>query len=150
MSSILATVMWAILAYICYKIAVLMYAKYCYARTAAAMGCKDAPTMPCADPFGIQTARDCMRAVRDECFPTFAIDTMDSISQNEGRLCTTFSLKLPPGSKETFTVDPRNIQAILALKFKDFKLPEMRLKLFAPLLGQGIVCLSLFVWQIFL
>ena len=43
------------------------------------------------------------------------------------------------GSPTTFTIDPKNIQAVLATQFKDFGLGDMRNGNFNPLLGHGIV-----------
>ena len=41
------------------------------------------------------------------------------------------------GRRVTFTMDPENLKAVLATKFKDFGLGQ-RLAAFGPLLGQGI------------
>lgn len=52
---------------------------------------------------------------------------------------TTFAM---PGASETaviHTIDPVNIQAILATKFKDFILGDRRIKAFKPLLGDSIL-----------
>jgi hypothetical protein len=38
-----------------------------------------------------------------------------------------------------FTVDPKNVQTILATQFKDFGLGDARNNNFKPLLGHGIV-----------
>lgn len=49
----------------------------------------------------------------------------------------TFEAKMP-GRRALFTVEPENIQAMLAHKFDDFDLGENRLTAFHPLLGNGI------------
>lgn len=43
------------------------------------------------------------------------------------------------GTAEMYTIDPVNIQAILATNFKDFKLGERRIREFKPLLGDSIL-----------
>lgn len=42
------------------------------------------------------------------------------------------------GRKVFFTVEPKNVQTVLALKFKDFELGEYRNRAMRPLLGFGI------------
>ena len=42
------------------------------------------------------------------------------------------------GTDVIATVDPKNIQAVLATQFNDFALGELRRKNFFPLLGNGI------------
>ncbi|KAI8216881.1 Cytochrome P450 52A5, partial [Colletotrichum sp. SAR 10_86] len=42
------------------------------------------------------------------------------------------------GPREVYTVDPLNIQALLATKFQDFDLGERRIAQFSPLLGRSI------------
>lgn len=42
------------------------------------------------------------------------------------------------GSKQFATVDPKNVQAILATQFQDFELGHIRRDAFLPLLGLGI------------
>lgn len=49
----------------------------------------------------------------------------------------TFEAKMP-GRRALFTVEPENVQAMLAHRFKDFDLGENRLTAFRPLLGNGI------------
>lgn len=43
------------------------------------------------------------------------------------------------GSPMTFTIEPKNVQTLLATQFKDFGLGEWRNGNFNPLLGHGIV-----------
>ncbi|WYZ33976.1 hypothetical protein EsH8_I_000252 [Colletotrichum jinshuiense] len=62
----------------------------------------------------------------------------DVIGANYEENGTTFSMPGFFGPAELFTVDPANIQAILATKFNDFDLGERRIKQFRPLLGHNI------------
>jgi cytochrome P450 len=45
------------------------------------------------------------------------------------------------------TIEPKNVQAILATKFKDFDLGHYRNKALRPLLGQGIFASDGEVWE---
>lgn len=49
----------------------------------------------------------------------------------------TFKARMP-GRRVTLTVEPKNVQTILALKFKDFELGVYRNRAMRPLLGNGI------------
>jgi cytochrome P450 len=58
---------------------------------------------------------------------------------------TTFKTSL--GRIVIITIEPRNVQAILALKFKDFDLGSPRNKAMSPLLGQGIFTSDGQLWE---
>ena len=45
--------------------------------------------------------------------------------------------------RTVLTVDPKNVQAVLGAKFKDFLLGEPRRNAFYPLLGNGIFTVRL-------
>ncbi|PVI06909.1 cytochrome P450 52A12 [Periconia macrospinosa] len=62
---------------------------------------------------------------------------MEKIWEKEGRVIPTMSEKIA-GMPLVITVDPKNVQAVLATKFKDFGLGEFRFKSFYPMLGSGI------------
>ncbi|KAG2019378.1 hypothetical protein GB937_005292 [Aspergillus fischeri] len=49
--------------------------------------------------------------------------------------------------KAIFTVEPKNVQTVLALKFKDFELGEYRNRAVRPLLGYGIFSTDGSVWE---
>ncbi len=51
------------------------------------------------------------------------------------------------GRQAIMTADPKNVQAILAIKFKDFDLGNVRNKAFQPLLGQGIFASDGHIWE---
>lgn len=46
-----------------------------------------------------------------------------------------------------FTIEPKNIQTVLALKFKDFELGEYRNRALQPLLGYGIFSTDGSKWE---
>lgn len=58
----------------------------------------------------------------------------------------TFNMKLLRGDS-IWTVDPKNVQAVLALKFKDFDLSPNRSRAFVPLLGSGIFTTNGAEWE---
>lgn len=51
------------------------------------------------------------------------------------------------GRRVIFTVEPKNVQTVLALKFKDFELGEYRNRAMRPLLGFGIFCTDGSRWE---
>ncbi|GAB7349065.1 hypothetical protein MBLNU459_g8025t2 [Dothideomycetes sp. NU459] len=59
------------------------------------------------------------------------------MSKREGRNVNTWAFTVF-GKRGHLTVDPKNIQAVLATQFKDFGLGQTRCNNFSPLLGHGI------------
>ena len=51
------------------------------------------------------------------------------------------------GRHVVFTIEPKNVQTILALKFKDFELGDYRNKAMRPLLGYGIFSTDGSKWE---
>lgn len=51
------------------------------------------------------------------------------------------------GRRVVFTVEPKNVQTVLALKFKDFELGEYRNRAMRPLLGHGIFSTDGSKWE---
>lgn len=58
----------------------------------------------------------------------------------------TFKAKMI-GRQVIFTVEPKNVQTVLALKFKDFELGYYRNKAMRPLLGYGIFSTDGSKWE---
>jgi hypothetical protein len=139
MRSIIVLPTLALLAFTIYKVTLSILKTLRQNRKAKALGCKHPPTLPSADPFGIQMAIDTTKANANKRMPTWAVGLIQEMCQTYARPCLTFYLKFPPGTREIFTVDPRNVQTVLATKFKDFELPGARVGNFGPLLGRGIV-----------
>ncbi|KAJ0164256.1 Cytochrome P450 52A5 [Colletotrichum tanaceti] len=71
----------------------------------------------------------------------------DVIGPNYAANGTTFSMPGFFGPSEVYTIDPANIQAVLANKFKDFDLGERRIKQFKPLLGNSIFTADGAFWE---
>jgi cytochrome P450 len=71
-----------------------------------------------------------------------SLELMRSWHQQYGK---TFQSYL--GRPIIITIEPKNVQTILALKFKDFELGHYRNKALAPLLGQGIFASDGEIWE---
>jgi hypothetical protein len=116
----------------------LLFISWQQSRKAKSLGCEAVPLYPCKDPLGIGTLRESLAADRQNTLPELAMDRVAAISEKEHRLVTTFVLR-NLGRNNIFTIDPKNIQAMLATQFKDFGLGAARSISLHPLLGTGIV-----------
>ena len=103
------------------------------------LGCKRAPSLPCADPFGIQNTVLLIKADGQKRMPEYQIERFEEMCHRFGRVCHTYEVKMPPGKTHFVTSEPENLKAILATQFKDFGLPQIRILDFKPMLGPGIV-----------
>lgn len=130
--------LWAIAAYILYRAIASVAASRRRARMARERGCKPAPAFNKWDVLGIHNVRMLLRADREKRLPEYSEERVATISAREGRHVTTMR-NVIAGEESFFTIEPRNIQAILATQFKDFELGERRNGNFQPLLGHGIV-----------
>lgn len=108
-----------------------------HARKARELGCANVPMYPCSDPFGIGNLKASLAADKAKALPALAEQRVQTISDIENRNVTTFIIR-NLGRDLYFTVDPKNIQAVLATQFKDFELGEIRRRSVHPLLGTGI------------
>ncbi|KAF2176380.1 cytochrome P450 52A12 [Zopfia rhizophila CBS 207.26] len=89
------------------------------------------------DPIGIDNIRRIFKADQECRMPQYLQERVDDMCEKEKRRVSTFYQNLL-GSGAIFTVDPKNIQTILATQFKDFGLGDTRNNNFFPLLGHGI------------
>ncbi|CAG8301096.1 unnamed protein product [Penicillium salamii] len=106
-------------------------------RHAKSLGCGSVPLYPCKDPFGINNLKQSLAADKENLVPELAEKRINVISEQENRYVTTFSIR-NLGRTHLFTIDPKNIQALLATQFKDFELGSVRRDSMHPLLGTGI------------
>lgn len=109
-----------------------------HSRNARRLGCANVPVYPCKDPFGIGTLRQALVADKEHLVPELVEKRVVEVSEQEDRFVTTFALP-NCGRTHLFTIDPKNIQALLATQFKDFELGTVRRESIHPLLGTGIV-----------
>lgn len=108
------------------------------AYKARQLGCGSIPLYPGKDPWGISNLLDSMEADKVKRIPQLTERRLRQVCENEGRPVTTFRFRQVFRESIT-TVDPKNIQAVLATQFKDFALGAPRKNSLHPLLGSGIV-----------
>lgn len=89
--------------------------------------------------FGIGMVTAMLAASREKRF----LELIRSWHRDYG---TTFRASMA-GRHVVFTVEPENVQTILALKFKDFELGTIRSNSFRPLLGHGIFSSDGMQWE---
>lgn len=109
-----------------------------HSRNAKRLGCGSVPTYPCKDPLGIETLKQALAADKAKLLPELAEKRVKVTSDQENRYVTTFTIR-NLGRTHLSTVDPKNIQALLATQFKDFELGTVRRANLHPLLGTGVV-----------
>lgn len=110
-----------------------------YRARARELGCEPPLWMTTYDPTGIADLVKGVKAGRKKQFPTYIQSNFERVAIKHGRTVGTLRVRSPFFRETIVTMDPRNIQTILALKFKDFGLGVNRTDNFEPLLGHGIV-----------
>ncbi|KAJ5502300.1 Cytochrome P450 E-class CYP52 [Penicillium fimorum] len=108
-----------------------------HSRNAKRLGCGSLPMYPGKDPFGIDNLRQSLLADKAKLIPELAEKRFKVIGDQEKRIVTTHCFR-NLGRTHISTVDPKNVQAILATQFKDFDLGPVRQISMHPLLGTGI------------
>ena len=119
-------------AYAAYYLVASLLASRRHARNAARLGCKPPTRRPHQLPLGIDLAHRVVKADREKCVPDMFLAVYEELG------CPSTWTQLFLGTETLVTVDPKNIQAILATQFNDFELGETRRGNFAPVLGNGI------------
>ena len=132
MPSYALAVLWALTAFIVYKIATRIISNRHHASEAKRLGCQPPPVRPLKLPFGIDGVMRALRADREKLFP----DMLEEIYHEVGNAAT-FSQN-QAGSDLLMTVDPKNIQALLATQFNDYELGPVRRGAMWPMFGNGI------------
>lgn len=116
----------------------LALASWQHSRKAKSLGCGSLPTFPSKDPLGIDNLKQTLAADKEGLVPKLTEKRVQLISERENRYVSTYSIR-NLGRNHVFTIDPKNIQALLATQFKDFELGQVRHASMHPLLGTGIV-----------
>ena len=129
--SILA-LLWAISAFFIYKVAAAIIKNRNHAAIARRLGCQPAPYRASKYPFGIDSILRALQADRDKLFMDMLSDIFHELGDPP-----TFSQSIA-GSVTFMTMDPKNIQAILATQFNDFELGSVRRGALWPMFGNGI------------
>ncbi|EQL01406.1 cytochrome P450 52A12 [Ophiocordyceps sinensis CO18] len=118
-----------------------------HAARAREMGCKPAVWGVYHEPTGLLGVFHGIQASLKHRFPDFIEEQMDALQRRVGRRVGTVIMRTPFFKNTIFTLDPKNIQAMLATQFKDFQLGVNRTGNFRPLLGNGIFAANGEQWQ---
>lgn len=112
-----------------------LYQSWQHARKANELGCKAPARTMAFDPTGIAGLVKGAIASRQKRFPDFIEERFHELCEKYDRSVGTALIRAPLFRDILFTIDPQNIQTILALKFKEFGLGVNRTENFKPLLG---------------
>ncbi|KAF2121809.1 cytochrome P450 52A12 [Lophiotrema nucula] len=129
--------LWALGAYTIYFITSAVLNEQRHRRRERQLGCKRPALIKSWDGIGIENIQKLLKSDKECRMPQYLKERTEEVSEREGKRLSTFYQNLL-GSGAIFTVDPKNIQTVLATQFKDFGLGEVRNKNFYPLLGWGI------------
>lgn len=129
-------------AFVVYQIITLIIHYRRQAAIAREWGTKRAPVLFKNDILGIRNVREMLEADKAKCMAEFQIQRYEELCRREGKIVNTFEIIMPPGKIHFVTLEPENLKAILATQFKDFGLPDIRIKDFTPMLGRGIVSID--------
>lgn len=130
--------LWAIAAYISIKFLLYFVQKGRNAVKARQLGCQDPPFFNPWDVFGVIGVYGAISADKAKGVPQLVLQRWQYMSKKAGYPVRAMKVNVMGGTV-IFTTEPKNIQAILATKFKDFALGPRRINNFGPLLGHGIV-----------
>ncbi|KAG9192422.1 unspecific monooxygenase [Alternaria panax] len=139
MHSTILLAAWAGVSFVLYRIISSIIISRRHAAAARQLGCQPAYPRKQSplDPLGIQNTARILAAKNEARLPQYMKEMVDDASATAGRAVTTLHQNML-GVESFFTVEPRNVQAILATQFKEFGLGERRNGNFFPLLGRGI------------
>lgn len=117
-----------------------LWTHFTSSRRARQLGCRPPPAWPLPwwDVLGVTMLRSALSSSKEGRVMEWFVNRHDVMQKHAGRPVHTYSLK-NLGEPFVFTIDPRNVQAVLATQFKDFGISETRQGAFAPLLLNGIV-----------
>ena len=118
-------------AYILYSLVVKILADRHHAKEAKRLGCKPVQAQQQNWFFGVKRIIEAIQHDKAKLFPDLVIDRFQQVG------VPTFSYTIL-GTEGFLTIEPKNIQAILATQFHDFELGKVRRGNFFPLLGNGI------------
>ena len=114
-----------------YKIITYFIAERHHARRAAELGCKPTFQRPHKYPFGVDHAMRLQKADKKQIVPNEVQLIFEELGYE------TFEQNFL-GTWNFVTIDPKNIQAVLATQFNDFEIGAARRGNFFPMLGNGI------------
>ncbi|KAK8059862.1 Cytochrome P450 monooxygenase alt2 [Apiospora saccharicola] len=111
-----------------------------YWLKARQLGCGAVPTEPRKWPFGLDIVRNALMADKDQRMPEFVTGRFAAMGRYTWRMNVL-------GSSNFITAEPRNIQAILATQFDDFKLGDVRTTNLKMFLGRSIFAVDGPAWH---
>jgi cytochrome P450 len=132
---------WAVALFsIIYIVLKSVYLRIRHASRARQLGCGSVPAIPSKDPFlGLDIFAEDVGAFKSNTL-------FEHLHRRHQKYGDTFTLA-DVGVSFIVTIEPKNVQAILATQFKEFSLPTDRHKAFFPLLGTGIFTSNGFAWE---
>ena len=139
-TNILGALSWSLGALVIYLIVSSFLRNRRYAAEALRRGCKPPPQVAARYPLGIDHITLALEADRDKRFAPYIMSRFERIGGSTLR----YSIM---GTETLQTIDPKNIQAMLATQFNDFSLGARRRNNFLPLLGNGIFTLDGKGWE---
>ena len=113
MQDYVLAVIWAVAAYVVYRVVSTLVANRRYAAEAERLGCKPVPMQKMRWPWGLDRIYQAIKADRAMLFT----ELVNSRWYEAG--ARTYEYRIM-GTTGFFTADPKNIQAILATQFHDF------------------------------
>ncbi|KAB8221050.1 cytochrome P450 [Aspergillus novoparasiticus] len=112
-----------------------------HTQRARRMGCKPAFVRKSKLPFGIDILKRYIDTTRQQILQNDEVVLYEELGRHP-----TWNQNIL-GTWHHVTVDPKNMQAMLATQFKDFELGSSRLNLFGPVIGKGIFTTDGKEWQ---
>lgn len=103
-------------------------------------GCQPPPSLPQKDPFfGLDVVYQMFRSAKERRRNMSMKEQVDIYGR-------TFQSK-PYGNTTIFTIEPRNLQAVFATDFESYGLEPLRLFVFEPFIGKGIITTDGAFWE---
>ncbi|KAK5690438.1 hypothetical protein LTR97_012306 [Elasticomyces elasticus] len=137
---------WGLAAFVLYKVVSMVVQSQRHAAKAKQLNCQDAPMYPDLGVLGYKGVQEMMKADKEKLFPDMMLARYNKMSEIHGRPCATYKFNTL-GQIVIFTVDPKNIQHMLAHGFADFGLGEARRGNMIRTLGDGIFVQDGKAWE---
>lgn len=126
-------------AYIVYYLLSSFVSNRYHARKARELGCQPAFLRPYKYPLAVDLTWEVIQADRSQTVPAHFLEIYKKAGKTTWR-------QNALGTMAYVTVDPKNIQAILATQFQDFEIGSLRRNNFFPMLGNGIFTVDGKAW----
>ncbi|KAI9820833.1 MAG: hypothetical protein M1826_000858 [Phylliscum demangeonii] len=131
----------ALLTFLTYRVVAGIWSDRAAAAESRRRGCKPCPRQPHRWPLGIDQLQRSLAADREKLFPDLLVRRFEEMG------AFTFSDTTLGSPRNIFTIEPKNVQAVLATQFRDFELGPIRRGNFDALLGQGIFTQDGKAWE---